>query len=442
MTLSRMLIPFFAKMATSPKTRNLKRGWFEVKRRLLPSLNTVIFYHRVNDPYSLLLLQALPRFLEDFKVNLQIRFVLDLTEDANPHQDLQARYALEDAKRLAKLHDLVFPEDAELPTDEDALKATAILLKHQTRPKLLHLVTEVTGALWGCSTTTFQSAAKRYGSLKEAEARNLLAQSGAELLARGHYNSAMLYYGGEWYWGLDRLAHLADRLNKPGIRRATGDIADYQRQYRHVLQSYNTLRPRPKQVKTLDFYFSFRSPYSYLAADRVFKLADLYKIPVIPKPVMPMVNRGIALPKAKRKYILKDAKREAEKHNMPFGKISDPLGDGINNAMALFEFAQQKGLDKEYVVSVMSGIWSEGLDMTRKSHMKKIVERAELDWAEAEAFLGGDNWRKLAERNRDELGKLGLWGVPAFKYGRLTLWGQDRLWALEKEVLAGTKNGN
>lgn len=442
MTLSRMLIPFFAKMATSPKTRNLKRGWFEVKRRLLPSLNTVIFYHRVNDPYSLLLLQALPRFLEDFKVNLQIRFVLDLTEDANPHQDLQARYALEDAKRLAKLHDLVFPEDAELPTDEDALKATAILLKHQTRPKLLHLVTEVTGALWGCSTTTFQSAAKRYGSLKEAEARNLLAQSGAELLAWGHYNSAMLYYGGEWYWGLDRLAHLADRLNKPGIRRATGDIADYQRQYRHVLQSYNTLRPRPKQVKTLDFYFSFRSPYSYLAADRVFKLADLYKIPVIPKPIMPMVNRGIALPKAKRKYILKDAKREAEKHNMPFGKISDPLGDGINNAMALFEFAQQKGLDKEYVVSVMSGIWSEGLDMTRKSHMKKVVERAELDWAEAEAFLGGDNWRKFAERNRDELGKLGLWGVPAFKYGRLTLWGQDRLWALEKEVLAGTKNGN
>lgn len=435
-------MPFFAKMATSPKVRNLRRGWFEVKRRLLPSLNTVIFYHRVNDPYSLLLLQALPRFLEDFKVNLQIRFVLDLAEDAHPHQDLQARYALEDAKRLAKLHDLVFPEDAELPTYEDALKATAILLKHQTRPKLLHLVTEVTGALWGCSTTTFHSAAKRYGSLKDNEARSLLAQSGAELLARGHYNSAMLYYGGEWYWGLDRLAHLADRLNKPGIRRATGDIADYQRQYRHVLQSYNTLRPRPKQVKTLDFYFSFRSPYSYLAADRVFKLADLYKIPVLPKPVMPMVNRGIALPKAKRKYILRDAKREAEKHNIPFGKISDPLGDGINNAMALFEFAQQKGLDKEYVVSVLAGIWSEGLDMTRKSHMKIVVERAELDWAEAEAFLGTDGWRKIAERNRDELTKLGLWGVPAFKYGQLTLWGQDRLWALEKEVLAGTKNGN
>ena len=127
---------------------------------------------------------------------------------------------------------------------------------------------------------------------------------------------------------------------------------------------------------------------------------------------------------------------------MPFGKICDPLGDGIYNAMALFEFAQQKGLDKEYVVSVMSGIWSEGLDVTRKSHLRKIVERAELDWSEAETFLGTDRWRKQAERNNEELGKLGLWGVPAFKYGSLVLWGQDRLWSLEKEVLAGTKNGN
>lgn len=442
MTLSRMLMPFLAKAITSHKLRNLRRGWFEIKRRLAPGLNTVIFYHRVNDPYSLLLLQALPRFLEDFKVRLQIRFVLDLPEDGNPHQELQSKYALEDAKRLAKLHELVFPEDAQLPSYEDALKASAILLKHQNRPKLLHLVTEVTGALWGCSTTTFQSAAKRYGSLKTNETRTLLNQATADLVARGHYNSAMLYYGGEWYWGLDRLAHLADRLNKPGIRRVTGDLADYQRQYRHVLQSYNTLRPRPKQVKTLDFYFSFRSPYSYLAADRVLKLADLYKIPVIPKPVMPMVNRGIALPRSKRRYILRDARREADKHNMPFGLVCDPLGDGINNAMSLFLFAQQQGLDKEYVVSALSGIWSEGLDMTRPSHMKKVVERAGLNWSEAQNSLDNNEWRKQSDRNQNELTKLGLWGVPAFKYGSLILWGQDRLWALEKAVLAGTKNGN
>ena len=435
-------MPLAAQLITSPRLRQFRRGWFEFRRHLLPGMNTVIFYHRVNDPYSYLLLQALPRFLEDFRVNLQIRFVLDLPEDDHPQPELEQRYALEDAKRLAALHDLVLPDDVEQPSFEDAFHATAILLKYQKRPKLLHLVTEVTSALWGCSTTTFESCMKRYGTMPDREAQALITSACSELASRGHYNSAMLYYGGEWYWGLDRLAHLADRLNKPSIRRTNGDIADYQRQYRHVLQSYNTLRPRPRQVKPLDFYFSFRSPYSYLAAERVFKLAELYKIPVKVKPVLPMVSRGIGLSKAKRNYIVKDAKREAEKYNMPFGRICDPLGDGINHCMALFMYAASKGKEKEFVVSTAAAIWAEGLDVNRPSHLHRILDRIGLDWEEGQRWLGNEDWREMAQNNRDDLHELGLWGVPAFKYGNLVLWGQDRLWALEKAVLAGSPNGN
>ncbi|NPU91524.1 MAG: 2-hydroxychromene-2-carboxylate isomerase [Gammaproteobacteria bacterium] len=441
MPLSRLLMPFVAKLATSPKLRKFRRGWFEIKRRLMPSLNTVVFYHRVNDPYSYLLLQALPRFLEDFRVNLQIRFVLDLPADGVPQPQLLQRYALEDGKRLAALHELVYPEHPEAPSREDAFHASAILLKHQDRPKLLHLVTEVTGALWGCSTTTFESCLRRYGTLPDRETQSLLDSASADLVSRGHYQSAMLYYGGEWYWGLDRLGHLADRLNKPRLRRTSGDIADYQRQYRHVLQSYSTLRPRPRQVHPLDFYFSFRSPYSYLAADRVFKLAELYKIPVTIKPVMPMVTRGIPLPKAKRGYIVKDAKREAEKYNLPFGKICDPLGDGINHCMALFLYARSIGREKELVVSLASGIWAEGLDVNRLPHLRRMATRAGLDWDAAQARLDDESWRELAQQNREDLDAIGLWGVPAFRYGNLVLWGQDRLWALEKAVLAGSPNG-
>ena len=442
MPLSRMLMPLAAQIITSHKLRQFRRGWFEIKRRLAPSLNTVIFYHRVNDPYSYLLLQAMPRFLEDFKVNLQFRFVLDLPQTDTPQPALLEQYALEDAKRLAGLHELAFPDDAEQPSYEDALHATAILLKHQKRPQLLHLVTEVTSALWGCSTTTFESCMKRYGTLSDRETHAQLQYATAELQSRGHYNSAMLYYGSEWYWGLDRLGHLADRLHKHGILRASGDIADYQRQYRHVLQSYNSLRPRPRHVKPLDFYFSFRSPYSYLAADRVFRLAELYKIPVKVKPVMPMVSRGISLSKSKRAYILRAARREEEKYNIPFGKICDPLGDGINRCMSLFLYAQHKGKEKEFVVSVASGIWSEGLDVNRPSHLKKILERAGLNWDEGQTWLGNEEWRDLAQSNADDLAELGLWGVPAFRYGNLVLWGQDRLWALEKAVLAGSPNGS
>jgi 2-hydroxychromene-2-carboxylate isomerase len=34
----------------------------------------------------------------------------------------------------------------------------------------------------------------------------------------GHYLGAMLYYGGEWYWGVDRLQYLESRLQSLGLQ--------------------------------------------------------------------------------------------------------------------------------------------------------------------------------------------------------------------------------
>ncbi|MCG8670671.1 MAG: DsbA family protein [Pseudomonadales bacterium] len=430
------IVPWLASIITSDGMRNIRRGWFELKRHVFDSLNTVVFYHRVDDPYSFLLLQAIPRFLEDFKVNLEIQLVLDLPEDLNPEAEKWQKYAIEDAKRLAKFHGLSFNENAVPPSKEDALKATAVLLKHANRPKLLHMVSEVTGALWGNSTTTFESCLKRYGMIPESQAKRKIKDAKDQLMSRGHYSSGMLYYGGEWYWGLDRLGHLAERLSKPGIRRNTGDIAEYQKQYQHVLQGYNTLRPRPKQVHPLDFYFSFRSPYSYLAAERVFKLAEMYKIPVTIKPVMPMVTRGIPAPKIKRMYIVRDTKREANKFDIPFGKICDPLGAGVENCMALFQYAQQQGKDKEFIVAAATAIWSQGVDVSTTGGLKKIIKQSDLDWEQAQKYLGSSDWKEAAQANSEDLNAIGLWGVPSFKYGDLVIWGQDRLWALEETILS------
>lgn len=38
----------------------------------------------------------------------------------------------------------------------------------------------------------------------------------------GHYSGAMLYYGGEWYWGIDRLHYLEARLETLGLLRIGG----------------------------------------------------------------------------------------------------------------------------------------------------------------------------------------------------------------------------
>ena len=67
--------------------------------------------------------------------------------------------------------------------------------------------------------------------------------------------------------------------------------------------------------------------------------------------------------------------------------------------------------------------------------MRRIAERAGLNWEEARQALGNPAWREIAEANRAELLGLGLWGVPSFRVGDTVVWGQDRLWAIQDALL-------
>jgi 2-hydroxychromene-2-carboxylate isomerase len=64
-----------------------------------------------------------------------------------------------------------------------------------------------------------------------------------------------------------------------------------------------------------------------------------------------------------------------------------------------------------------------------------MTARAGLSASQVEAALADSSWRSVAEANRAELFDLGLWGVPSFRVqGREAHWGQDRLWAVERDL--------
>lgn len=429
-------------LATSNSLSSLKRSWFKLMNSFIPGSSSITFYHQVNDPYSFLLLIAMRRFLEDFKVNLKIELILDM-EQANAEWPVAKwrDYALQDAERLALFHDLQFRHRIEFPSDENAFVATALLLKHQQRPKLLHMLAEVTGALWGTSTTTFESCVNRYGSLTADKASKIITANNSKLKRCGQYKSAMLYYAGEWYWGLDRLGHLAERLCSEGKQRDTGEIADYQRQYRHILQSYTSLRARPKQVHPLDFYFSFADPYSYLVAERIFKLTELYKIPLNLKPVITSTNRLDKQQKAQRRYFLQDAKREAGRYEIAFGNLCDPAAAAIANCMALFAYAEQENQAQNFSLRALTAIWAKGADLSHSSAIKKLLSKTGLSWEKAQPYLQDFDWQSKTGQNLKGLQQLGIYATPGFQYDELRCWGQDRLWALEQAILT-TNNSN
>ena len=69
-----------------------------------------------------------------------------------------------------------------------------------------------------------------------------------------------------------------------------------------------------KRIKSvIHFFCSLRSPYTWLALDRIFQLAEYYQAELKLRFVLPMVMRGLPVPIEKRLYILLDSKREANR---------------------------------------------------------------------------------------------------------------------------------
>ncbi len=67
--------PRLAALLTSPRTRQSLRKLQEAKRKLGAQPHVVSVWLRVDDPYSYLLVQVLPRFLAHFDVTLRIHLI-------------------------------------------------------------------------------------------------------------------------------------------------------------------------------------------------------------------------------------------------------------------------------------------------------------------------------------------------------------------------------
>jgi 2-hydroxychromene-2-carboxylate isomerase len=181
----------------------------------------------------------------------------------------------------------------------------------------------------------------------------------------------------------------------------------------------------------LDFFFSFRSPYSYLAAPRAFALADRYDAEVRYRGVIPMAMRGQAVPRAKRLHTLRDVKREATRLGMPFGRIHDPLGQGALRCLLVAEHAVDEGRERAFVLEASAGIWARAAEVARDAPLREICERAGLAWEACRAALEDPALRARVDESTAALAALDHWGVPVFVLDGELFWGQDRIEDLE-----------
>jgi 2-hydroxychromene-2-carboxylate isomerase len=433
MSLSRRLVSRVIGGLTSPGFRDLRRRTVELRRRVRRQPHRVLYFHEVEDPYSHLAAQTLGRLLSRYDVEL-VPYLVGEAEAA-PQRDLLAAYARRDAAAIAPAYGLEFPRDAGAPDADLARRATR-LLANAPRATFVARAAQIGAALWAGDRGAMERLGQDLPNASENDVRTARAKGSALRRRLGHYSGAMFHYGGEWYWGVDRLSYLEERLRDLGLARDPAATAP--------IVPRPGPAPRPvapaREPLVLEYFPSLRSPYSYISMERVYDLARRYDLTLRLRPVLPMVMRGLAVPAAKRLYILVDTKREAERAGVAFGTICDPVGKPVERGFSLYRFACEHGRAAEYLLSFARGVFAEGVDAGTEDGLRRIAERAGLAWSAAQASRADDGWRADLEANRQAMFEAGLWGVPSFRlladgrHAEFSTWGQDRIWLLEQEI--------
>jgi 2-hydroxychromene-2-carboxylate isomerase len=403
------------------ETRLLEaRAKAEASRKKAGAPHVISYFHQVDDPYSHLAAQALAILAARYKVEIAVYLVGPPADWATPERAFLNEYARLDAARLAQASGLSFPAGAMAPNTEAIGAAQSAISAILNVPDCLQQIVKIGTDLWaGKSVST---------ELSTQAVETSIAQGQAERERLGHFMSAMIHYGGEWYWGLDRLHYLEKRLVGLGL---LGQGATNQAIWLPPLTPRLDAHQSGRTTPVIEFFLSFRSPYTYIATKRAKALADAYGAELRLRFVLPMVMRGLAVPPIKSRYFSLDTAREARRLGVPFGKICDPLGKPVERGYALLPWAIAQGKGYEFCLSFMEKVWSQGVDAGTDAGLENIVVDAGLDWNIARSLIGNDDWRSEAEDNRLALLELGHWGVPCFKLGGTIVWGQDRLWVIE-----------
>ena len=380
------------------------------------------FYYDVADPWSHLAAQVTLRLARAYPIEVGVHVVTPPASDVDPEPQLRRRFALKDARDLAGHLDLDFPPKGD--ADPGAVKrASQILIKERAPLAQLEAAIAVGNAIWASDAKTLTSLMGSLGSEASGSIAPIINANYSEMRKRGFYFAASWHWDGEWYGGVDRVPYL-----EAALAASTGE------QPPPVIARRAALPPERLSLKdpVLDFWISFRSPYSYLALERAAALATTFPITLRVRPVLPLAMRGAVPTRGKQIYIVRDAKREADRLGIPFGAICDPLGKGVEHALAITHSAGDKALD--FVRSAMRGSWAEARDLASYVDLRAIVERAGIDWADAKTAMAGTAWREWAKAAADDLAVAGLWGVPSFRIGDYATWGQDRIDFLEDRL--------
>jgi 2-hydroxychromene-2-carboxylate isomerase len=216
---------------------------------------------------------------------------------------------------------------------------------------------------------------------------------------------------------------------------------------------------------SVDLFFSFRSPYSYLALTKTRKLVADYDVTVNLRPVYPLAVRVPGFFKRANpqfaRYVVLDSIRVAKHENIPF---RFPRPDPIVQDMATLDVAehqpyihrltrlgataQLEGRALEFTEAISRVLWDGTVKgWNEGDHLARAATTAGFDLAAMDAAIASDpdRYEAVVKDNEAAHAASGHWGVPTFTFENEPFFGQDRIglliWCMESKGLTRRRAG-
>lgn len=195
-------------------------------------------------------------------------------------------------------------------------------------------------------------------------------------------------------------------------------------------------------MANIDYYFATISPFTYLAGDRLEKIAAAHGSSITYKPldIMQLFERSGGQPPAKRHpsrndYRGQELPRWAEHLNMPIN--TKPAHFPVNIAPSSYAViaAQEAGGNVGALVqSFLRAVWAEDRDISDDAVIRDILSANGFDPALTDKGLlvGAETYA----RNLEQAVEAGVFGSPFYIVSETgqKFWGQDRLDFLNRHL--------
>ena len=185
-------------------------------------------------------------------------------------------------------------------------------------------------------------------------------------------------------------------------------------------------------MNSVDLWLDLRSPYSYLAKDPAYALAEEFGFSLRLRPFSLEIGGAMKLgdPAAaargmrKIKYLYGDVRRFAGPRGLTVLGPKKIYDEKLIHLAWLY--AARSGRDRTLIDLAYPRFFTRELDYEDRAAVVALIGEAGVDPAGFDAYVAGEGPAELAAHNA-EAEKQGVFAVPTFVVDGELFWGQDRI---------------